>query len=153
MNTIDAFLRGDRHDDVALYLSDSVLDTGSSLYEIGDSRGEGVLVVVPGEKGRSAFQAGTGMEAMEFAGTAMDRTGDIAATLDAGSCPDAGTETVNGHAVEFIFAFTEPENPEVGGLYADGDVLHAYAHCSCGASYSHKWVIGDRSETASDGLN
>lgn len=145
MSDLDAFRDGNRHDDVAMYLSDAFLDQGSKLYEMGETREKGVLLIVPGEKGRNAFQAGTGMKAMEFAGAAMDREGDIAATLDAGHCPDTGAETDSSHDVEFVFAFTEPENPDVGGLYADGDVLHAYAHCACGTSYSHKWVIGNHS--------
>lgn len=146
MSNLDAFRDGDRHDDVVIYLSDAFLDPGSKLYEMGEAREEGVLLVVPGEKGRDAFQAGTGMEAMEFAGAAMDRDGDIAATLDAGVCPDTSVAADDTHELEFVFAFTEPENPDVGGLYADGDVLHAYAHCACGTSYSHKWVIGNHND-------
>ncbi|ERH12855.1 MAG: hypothetical protein J07HB67_01881, partial [halophilic archaeon J07HB67] len=56
-------------------------------------------------------------------------------------CPAADGD---GHEVEFIFAFAEEENEGVGGLYAEGDVVHAYAHCGCGASYSHKWLVDSR---------
>jgi hypothetical protein len=89
------------------------------------------------------------MGAMEFAKAAMDAEGEIARTLDDGACPfaDDATDADEGsddHEVQFVFAFAEAQNEEVGGLYAEGDVVHAYAHCTCGESYSHKWVIGDR---------
>jgi hypothetical protein len=31
----------------------------------------------------------------------------------------------------------------VGGLYAEGAVVHAYAHCECGTSYSDRWVVDE----------
>ena len=45
------------------------------------------------------------------------------------------------HDVRFVFAFVEDQNDSVGGLYADGDVMHAYAACDCGTTYSEKWVV------------
>ena len=30
----------------------------------------------------------------------------------------------------------------VGDIYAEGDVIHAYAACECGTTYSDKWVVG-----------
>ena len=163
MSELDEFLAGDRPDDVVLFLSDAFLEADSALYDMGTETDEGVVLVVEGEKGRRAFQAGTGMEAMQFAKTAMGTDGEIAPDLSGGVCPaaegadgagheagtaDAGpadreTETddaVADHRTEFIFAFAEAENPEVGGLYAEGDVVHAYVACSCGATYSDKWV-------------
>ena len=32
------------------------------------------------------------------------------------------------------------EDEAVGDLYAEGDVMHAYAACDCGTTYSEKWV-------------
>lgn len=135
-----SFLAGDRLDDVAIFLADDYLDAEGRLAEIGDEVDGGVVLVVPGEKGRRAFASGTGIDAMEFAQTAMQTDGEISPRLDGGVCP-AAAET---HDVEFIFAFAEEENEGVGGLYAEGDVVHAYAHCGCGTSYSHKWVVGSR---------
>lgn len=105
----------------------------------------GVLLVLPGEQGRQAFSAGTGLDAMDFAGQAMSREGRVATTLDRGDCPDAG-ETDEPHVVEFLLAFAEAENPSVGGQYAEGDVVHAYARCVCGAAYSDRWTVGDRAD-------
>jgi hypothetical protein len=139
-----AFLAGERLDDVAIFLADDYLDEEGRLAEIGDPVDGGVVLVVPGEKGRRAFASGTGMDAMEFAQGAMSVDGEIAHGLDGGECPESGDG--DAHTVEFIFAFAEEENQGVGGMYADGDVMHAYAHCTCGTSYSHKWVIGDRAE-------
>ncbi|MEZ3145094.1 DUF5807 family protein [Halobaculum sp. MBLA0143] len=137
-----SFLAGERLEDVAIFLADEYTDAEGRLAEIGDEVDGGVVLVVPGEKGRRAFASGTGMDAMEFAQTAMNVDGEISPGLDGGECPEAGDD--DRHAVEFIFAFAEAENEGVGGLYAEGDVVHAYAHCACGTSYSHKWVVGDR---------
>ena len=154
MSNLDAFLAGDRLDDVVIFISDAHLDDGSRLRNVGTETDAGVRLVLDGETGRSAFQAGTGMGAMEFAQTAMRTEGTIARTLDDGDCPFAddgddeaadpdGADDEN-HEVRFVFVFAEGRNEEVGGLYADGDVIHAYAHCACGESYSQKWVVGDR---------
>ncbi|RAW44555.1 hypothetical protein DQW50_13980 [Halorubrum sp. 48-1-W] len=150
MSKLEAFLAGDRLDDVVFYVSDAFLDDDSRLRAVGTETDGGVLLVLDGETGRSAFQAGTGMGAMEFAKEAMAAEGEIARSLDGGECPfagdadDEGEDTDDDHEVRFVFAFAEGENPEVGGLYAEGDVIHAYAHCTCGESYSRKWVVGDR---------
>ena len=155
MSNLDEFLAGERLDDVVFYVSDAYLDDDSRLREVGTETDGGVRLILDGETGRSAFQAGTGMGAMEFAKTAMGAEGEIARTLDDGACPfaadaDDGEDTDEGpdddHDIRFVFAFAEAQNEEVGGLYAEGDVVHAYAHCTCGESYSHKWVIGDRDD-------
>ncbi|EMA60150.1 hypothetical protein C470_10089 [Halorubrum distributum JCM 13561] len=145
MSNLDEFLAGERLDDVVFYLSDAYLDDDSRLREVGTETDGGVRLILDGETGRSAFQAGTGMGAMEFAKTAMDADGEIARSLDDGACPFAGDDdAADDHEVQFVFAFAEAQNEEVGGLYAEGDVVHAYTHCTCGESYSHKWVIGER---------
>jgi hypothetical protein len=136
----DEFLAGDRPDEVALYVSDE--DADPALAARGLETADGVLLVLPGERGRRAFQAGTGFDAMTFAGQAMQREGRVAPTLDAGTCPDEGDD--GPHRVRFLLAFAEAENPEVGGQYAEGDVVHAYARCDCGVSYSDRWVVGER---------
>ncbi|ELZ47268.1 hypothetical protein C463_03088 [Halorubrum californiense DSM 19288] len=152
MSNLDEFLAGERLDDVVFYVSDAYLDDDSRLRNVGTETDGGVRLILDGETGRSAFQAGTGMGAMEFAKTAMDAEGDIARSLDDGACPfadgsdDAGEGPDDDHDIQFIFAFAEAQNEEVGGLYAEGDVVHAYAHCTCGESYSHKWVVGDRND-------
>jgi len=146
MSNRAAFLDGDRHDDVALFLTESYLD-GGTLRELGDPVDSGCVLVVPGDDGRRAFAAGTGMEAMEFARGAMETRGHISRDLDGGECPRRGDDPGGSHEVEFVFAFSEAQNEEVGGLYARGDVIHAYAHCACGASYSDRWVVGEERET------
>lgn len=149
MSKLDEFLAGERLDDVVFYLSDAYLDDDSRLRNVGTETDGGVRLILDGETGRSAFEAGTGMGAMEFAKTAMGAEGTIARSLDGGECPfadDAGETPDEDHDVSFVFAFAEAQNEEVGGLYAEGDVVHAYAHCACGESYSHKWIVGDRDE-------
>lgn len=44
-----------------------------------------------------------------------------------------------------MFAFAEEQNGEVGGLYAEGEVIHAYVACTCGQRYSDKWVADEQS--------
>lgn len=156
MDDLTAFLNGERLDDVAIYVADSFFDGDHPLASAGIEVDGGVVVVVPGETGREAFADSTGLDPMAFAKQAMDRTGEIDGRLAGGICPEAGDdgdadansgtdETTDDHHIEFIFAFAEAENEEVGGLYADGDVIHAYAHCACGADFSQKW-LADRSD-------
>ena len=136
----EEFLAGKRPDDVALFLADSFVED-ERLESYGQPVDGGILIVVDGESGRNAFEAATGTGAMEFAGAAMGIEGIIDDDLTGGTCPD---EPEGGdHDVEFVFAFAEEQNEEVGGIYADGDVIHAYAMCSCGLAYSDKWVAGE----------
>jgi len=134
------FLAGERHEDVALYLTEDVVENVASLADRDDAVAydDGVVLVVDGEKGRGVFQQTTGMAAMEFAQEAMGADGHVERDLAGGECPDAGDG--ESHDVSFVFAFTEEQNEEVGGLYAEGPVVHAYAHCECGASYSERWL-------------
>ena len=135
-----AFLAGERTEDVALFLADSFVDD-DRLERFGERVDGGTLLVVDGERGRNAFQAATGVDAMAFAGSAMGLEGIVDGDLTGGTCPD---EPEGGdHAVQFVFAFAEERNEEVGGIYADGDVIHAYAQCRCGTAYSDRWVAGD----------
>lgn len=145
MDDLTAFLAGDRLDDVAIYVADSFFDGEHPLSTAGTAVDGGVVVVVAGETGREAFADSTGLDPMAFAKQAMDRTGEIDDRLAGGACPDDEGNTdetadTDGHQTEFIFAFAEAENEAVGGLYAEGDVIHAYAHCSCGTDFSQKWL-------------
>lgn len=139
----NAFLTGERPEDVALYLSESFVDNIESLAAQGERTEHGVILIVDGDRGRSVFKSMTGMDAMDFAGSAMQNPGTIDSDLTGGACPNAA-EGPQEHDVEFTFAFTEAQNEEVGGLYAEGDVVHAYVYCSCGTAYADKWVAGDR---------
>ncbi|WP_435361461.1 DUF5807 family protein [Haloarchaeobius sp. DFWS5] len=135
----EEFLTGERPDDVALYLADSFVDDIGRLEKFGERTDDGILIVVDGESGRNAFTVGTGADAMTFAQEAMGTEGTIDADLTGGECPEC-----DDGAVDYVFAFAEEQNEEVGGLYADGDVIHAYARCTCEVAYSHKWVAGER---------
>lgn len=139
----EAFLAGERPDDVALYLSESFVDDVDSLADRGERTDDGVVLVVDGDRGRHVFRSMTGMDAMDFAGSAMQTPGSIEATLAGGECPNA-TDGPQDHRPQFTFAFSEAQNDEVGGMYAEGAVVHAYVYCSCGSAYSDKWVAGDR---------
>jgi hypothetical protein len=172
MSKLEEFLAGERLEDVALFLTHDYLDEKGRIANYGEDVEDGVVLVVPGDDGRGMFAAGTGMDAMEFARGAMERDGEIAPELAGGECPAAGEgggepepepgdgeATGDGsgpegeggagiraddHRVKFVFAFAEAENEEVGGLYAEGDVIHAYAQCECGEAYSDRWVAGTR---------
>jgi len=139
----EAFLAGDRPDDVAIYLADSFVDDLGRLEKYGVPTDDGILIVVDGESGRNAFHAATGMDAMNFAQGAMGTESEISHELTDGDCPDADDD--GEHAVEFVFAFSEDEKDpdEFDGIYTEGDVVHAYAHCTCGTAYADKWVVDD----------
>ncbi|NHN61026.1 MULTISPECIES: DUF5807 family protein [Halorussus] len=138
MSKREQFLAGERPEDVALFLSDSFVEgEGDGLAKHGEQVEDGVVLVVEGDQGRSVFKTATGMDAMGFAKRAMGTEGDIARDLSGGDCPDCDG------AAEFVFAFAEEQNEEVGDLYAEGDVVHAYAYCDCGTAYSDKWVADE----------
>lgn len=142
MTDRDAFLAGDRPDDVLIYLSEAVVGTPAALESVGEPVEDGVVLVVPGAEGRQALERAVDVDPMAFAQAAMDTEGTIAADCTDGTCPAAGDP--DGHAVQFVFAFVEAQNPEAGGRYAEGDVVHAYAQCACGERYSDRWVAGNR---------
>ena len=138
MEKREQFLAGERPEDVALFLADSFVEgDGDGLARHGEQAEDGVVLVVEGDQGRSVFKTATGMDAMGFAKQAMDAEGEISRDLADGTCPDCDGD------VEFVFAFAEEQNAEVGGLYAEGDVVHAYAYCECGTAYSDKWVADE----------
>lgn len=135
---VGEFLAGERPDSVAFFLSESAVDA-DTLAEAATARRvpDGVVVVVDGPRGRRVFERATGTDPMELAGRA-DREGSVDRELTGGNCPDG-----DGHAVRFVFAFVEEQNESAGGIYARGDVVHAYAECDCGAAYSERWVAGE----------
>jgi hypothetical protein len=147
-DALAAFLAGDRPDDVALFLADAYVDDPETLADRGVRVDGGVVLVVDGERGRRVFSSITGADAMGFAREAGATEGEIAPDLSGGTCPEHDTgngETgENSHTAQFVFAFAEGRNEDVGGIYAEGDVIHAYARCDCGAGYSQRWVAGDR---------
>ncbi|WP_254766627.1 DUF5807 family protein [Salinilacihabitans rarus] len=134
----EEFLAGERPEDVVLFLSEAAVDD-DRLAEFGERVDGGTLLVVDGERGRNAFRAATGVGAMEFAGAAMQVEGVVDDDLAGGTCPDAPDG--GDHEVRFVFAFAEERNEEVGGIYAEGPVVHAYAQCACGTRYSDRWAI------------
>jgi len=142
MEKLAGFLAGDRLDDVAIYVDEQYLGESQSLAEAGETVESGVVLVIPGDTGRSAFESATGLGAMEFAKKAMGREGHIEPDLAGGVCPDDDDD--GEHTVEFVFSFAEAQNEEVGGMYEEGDVIHAYAHCSCGVDFSQKWLVDSR---------
>jgi hypothetical protein len=139
MTARDEFLAGERPDDVALFLADSFLD--GDLDDVAAAVEDGWVLVVSGEQGRSVFSRLTGMDAMGFARRAGDQRTHVHRDLTGGDCPADGDG--DDHSPAFVFAFVEAQNEEVGGLYAEGPVVHAYAHCTCGENYSERWVAGD----------
>ena len=135
----EEFLAGERPDDVAIYLAEGVVDDPDALSAYGERLDDGVLLVVPGESGRNAFSTATGKDAMAFAKEAMGEEGEIDADLAGGRCPACGDDEIR-----IVFAFAEEPNEEVGGIYAEGTVIHAYAQCACGTAFSQRWVAGER---------
>ncbi|WP_254839602.1 DUF5807 family protein [Natronomonas marina] len=133
----DSFLAGDRPDDILVYLHEEGVGSVEDLLDIGTRVEDGVVLVLPGEDGKAAFESATGLDAMDFAGMAMETDGDVDDDCTGGTCPDGDGDD---HYVKFVFAFAEAQNEAVGGLYAEGDVIHGYAACACGTTYSDKWV-------------
>lgn len=137
MSQREEFLTGARPADVHIFLHESALSNAEALASHGEAVGAGTVLVLDGEKARSTFQTATGIDPMEFAQEAMGTDGEIDEECTDGICPDGTGEE---HYPKFIFAFAEEQNEAVGGLYAEGPVIHAYAACACGTRYSDKWV-------------
>lgn len=142
MSARDEFLAGERPKEVAVFLADDRVDDPEALTQVGTAeRVEGgTVLVVPGDRGRAVVSEAVGRDVMSFAQDAGATRSDVHRDLTGGDCPAAGDEP---HEPSFIFAFVEAENEEVGDLYAEGPVVHAYVACSCGESYSERWVAGD----------
>jgi len=131
------FLAGERPSDVHIFLHESAVSDIEALSDHGERVEDGLVLVMDGEQARGVFQRATGIDPMGFAREAMDTDGDVDADCADGTCPESNGED---HHPRFVFAFAEEQNEEVGGLYAEGPVIHAYVSCACGASYSDKWV-------------
>lgn len=134
------FLAGDRPDQVVLYLHEEGVGDVEGLADLGERTETGVVLVLPGEEGRAAFERATSLDPMDFAGMAMGTDGYVARNLTGGDCPN---QEGTNHYVKFVFAFAEAKKDDVGGLYEEGDVVHAYAACACGTTYSDRWLAGE----------
>lgn len=159
MTARSEFLAGERPDDIAIYLADEHLRNAEALADRAERVEGGYVLVLEGERGRRVFQKVAGEAPMEFAQEATEREGPIERGLTGGVCPegdgdtdtdtdvdaDAHSDAGADHAVRFVLAFAQEQTDDVGGLYEEGDVIHAYARCSCGASFSDRWVVGDES--------
>ena len=164
----EAFLAGERPDDVAIYVGDAAIDDPDRLAAYGERLDDGVLLVVDGDRGRNVFDSATGVDPMAFARQAMGTTGEIDRELRGGRCPEMvgaddreesdredgdredgdcqdtdspAAETDDVHKLRYLFSFAEAQTDEVDGIYAEGDVIHAYAQCSCGVAYSDRWLV------------
>ena len=142
MSDREAFLAGERPEDVFMYFADDAVSGIDALASHGERVDDGVVLVVEGESGRSAFQRATDMDPMAFAKQAMATDGEIDADATGGVCPDSEQE--GPHEARFVFAFAEEQNEDVEGLYQEGDVIHAYVQCTCGTAYSEKWLAGEK---------
>ena len=139
------FLAGERPEDVLIFLSEREVSDLDTLADHGERVSDGIVIVLDGEQGRNVFERMVGVEAMGFAGAAMDTDGTIAADCTDGECPSKHPDEPDAdHQVRFLFSFAEEQNEEVGGIYASGDVIHAYVSCTCGTTYSDRWVVGEQ---------
>lgn len=135
------FLAGDAPEDVHIYLADEAVSNPEALEAHGERVEGGIALVLAGDTARSVFQQAAGIDPMAFAKQAMGTEGTVFADCTGGECP---SDEAGEHQTRFVFAFAEEQNDDVGGIYAEGDVIHAYVSCSCGTAYSDKWVAGQR---------
>jgi hypothetical protein len=140
----EQFLAGERPDDVLLYFNEQDVDGIESLVDLGEAVETGAVLVVDGEQGRGAFQSATGVDPLSLPNVAERTENAIDPTLTDGDCPEDDGDEAETHRVKFLFAFAEEQNEEVGDIYAEGDVIHAYAVCTCGTTYGERWVAGSR---------
>ena len=134
-----AFLAGDEPDEVLVFFAESAVSDLGTLSQHGEQVSRGIVLVLEAERGRSAFEGATGVDPMALASSAMQAEGALDLESFEGECPEGGDG--DEHAPRFVFAFAEEQNEEVGEIYAEGDVIHAYAVCECGTAYSDRWVV------------
>jgi hypothetical protein len=134
----EAFLAGERPEDVHIYLDEARVSNIEALEAHGERADGGIALVLDGTEARGIFEQATGIDPMALAQAASGTEGDVDADCAGGSCPACGSDP------DLVFSFVEEQNAEAGGLYAEGAVVHAYAACGCGERYSQKWVAGER---------
>ncbi|MUV90656.1 hypothetical protein GJ629_12745 [Halapricum sp. CBA1109] len=145
MSKLESFLAGDRPDDVAFFLHEDAVENIGALEEYAESVADGVVLVLPGEQGRSAFQKAAGIDPMELSQQAVGTEGDIHRDLSGGVCPAKEEEPEENHTARIVFSFVQEQTDDVEGIYTEGDVVHGYAVCTCGERYAEKW-LADESE-------
>lgn len=140
------FLAGERPGDVAMFLAEDYLRNAEALADRAERVEGGYVLVVDGERGRRLFPKVAGVGPMEFAQEATKREGTVDRDLTGGVCPEEGDGSDgqagrDEHAPRFVLAFAQERTEDVGGPYEEGDVVHAYVRCTCGAAYSDRWVV------------
>lgn len=145
MTDRELFLAGERPDDVHIYLDDEIVSNADALASHAERVADGLVLILSGDRGRSVFETATGIDPMALARTAMETDGTVDPDCAGGACP-----VDPDHDARLVFAFVEAQNTDVGGMYAEGPVVHAYAACACGERYSDKWVAGERSDRRPD---
>lgn len=143
MSKYEAFLAGERHEDIAVFIHADAATDLDALADHGTDVDDGMVIVVPGDRGRSVFQSVAGLDPMGLASEARGTEGDVDRDLAGGDCPAAAERSDEAHHARFVFAFSEAQNEDVDGIYTEGDVVHAYVQCACGETYADKWLIDD----------
>lgn len=138
MSEREDFLAGERPSDIHIFLHEDSFSNSEALEAHGERVDDGIVLVMDGDQARSVFQQATGIDPMALAQDAMKEDGSVTEDCTKATCPEG-----DDHAPKFIFAFAEEQNEEVGGIYANGPVIHAYVACECGTRYSDKWVVDD----------
>jgi len=134
----EEFLAGERPTDIHIFLHEDSVSNLDALEQHGERLADGIALVLNGDQARGVFQRATGIDPMALAQEAMGTDGEIARDCADATCPDG-----DDHTPQFIFSFVEEQNEEVGGLYAEGAVIHGYVACECGTRYSDKWVLDE----------
>ena len=137
MTNREAFLNGERPDDVHVYLHEETVSNPDALSAHSERVGDGFVLLLDGDSARTVFQRATGIDPMGLAQDAMGTEGEVTPDCTDGVCPRGRGPS---HYPRLIFAFAEAQNEQAGGLYAMGPVIHAYVACACGERYSDKWV-------------
>ena len=144
MSKHEAFLAGERPDDVAFFLHEDTVENIGALDDYAESVEDGIILVLPGDQGRDAFQKAAGLDPMALSQRAAKTDGTIDPDLTGGICPAAEDEPEENHTAKVVFSFVQEQTPEADGIYTEGDVIHGYAVCTCGEAYSQKWLVGER---------
>lgn len=140
MQSFGRFIAGEKPKHILLYHGIGAGKLPDQAAKLAHDIEDGHVMVLPAAMAQEIADKVLIPDLSTFSERSRERGGAIESFLTAGTCPEA-MDNGKGHTLEQIFAFVQPKDELLGGIYAKGDVMHAYALCSCQTYYSDRWVV------------
>ncbi|WP_254280489.1 DUF5807 family protein [Haloarcula marina] len=144
MQSHEQFIAGNRPGHIMLFQHENATSLPDDASKVAKNAAEGKMIIQPAVMARDLIDKVLVPNISQFTELSQKRQGNIEPYLTSGDCPEANSNHDEDHIIEQLFAFVQPKHNSLGGIYADGDVMHAYARCSCQVHYSDRWVIASK---------